>query len=772
MDFKSLRSKDCRIIVDTCSMMSPRFEEALEKMIPLLDRSGNKLIVPNSCVKELRKHSKTTELSAKAIDAANALNILRKNKAYISIKGDETDPSHADNVILRVCNQFKIRYYLIVITEDKALRMDICNINNQKSVRGNKIEVVNVDYIANYKIRIDHTRPFSIQSEVTNAPDKKIEIKHIPEKNSNVFTEDGTKICLADEISSGGEGTVYKTDTEYVAKIYRKDKLSERKKKKIDLLVQSGVNVKGVCFPEKCLYYDEEKKEFVGYLMKKAEGKSLDCSFFKGERGVNCHFSKWSRSDLVELCITILSTINKLHSLGIIIGDLNGANILVTSPTSVFFVDTDSFQINDLPCPVGKEEFTAPEIQGKDYGMFLRTEGNENFAVATLLFRLLMFGIDPYTQKDGESISHNIQSGDFSFPFRDNSNGKTPEGDWKFFWSHLFFPIKEQFYSTFKKGGRFYSEEDRPNVADWLKLLKRYKTQLKDGTISEYDENSTLMFPKSYKKNPKEKYLKCQICNQEVVSYNIKTANGENYCWDCLHKYEIIECKSCGAQMEYSNYRRYIDKIPEPNYCKACKEKYKDSKKKYYEEKKAEERRRREEAYIEREIYRSNVYRSITCSCCGNKFNITNGEKDYFEGKGFDLPKRCPKCRSQGRRPDYSRKDSTPHNSSGSSGCFITTAVCDFYGKADDCYELMTLRGFRDDWLAMQPDGKALVKEYYLNAPGLVERMKKSDSFEHYCMVLMNEYINPCVSLINQGRNEECKRMYIDGINYLMKELN
>lgn len=44
-----------------------------------------------------------------------------------------------------------------------------------------------------------------------------------------------------------------------------------------------------------------------------------------------------------------------------------------------------------------------------------------------------------------------------------------------------------------------------------------------------------------------------------------------------------------------------------------------------------------------------------------------------------------------------------------SSGCFITTAVCQCFGKSDDCYELTMFRRFRDDWLMKQPDGKALI---------------------------------------------------------------
>ena len=42
-------------------------------------------------------------------------------------------------------------------------------------------------------------------------------------------------------------------------------------------------------------------------------------------------------------------------------------------------------------------------------------------------------------------------------------------------------------------------------------------------------------------------------------------------------------------------------------------------------------------------------------------------------------------------------------------GCFITTACCDVLGLDDDCFELRTLRRYRDDVLAKQPGGAALI---------------------------------------------------------------
>ena len=52
--------------------------------------------------------------------------------------------------------------------------------------------------------------------------------------------------------------------------------------------------------------------------------------------------------------------------------------------------------------------------------------------------------------------------------------------------------------------------------------------------------------------------------------------------------------------------------------------------------------------------------------------------------------------------------------------CFITTAVCQELGKPDDCAELTAFRAFRDGYLAAQPDGEALIREYYNIAPGIV----------------------------------------------------
>lgn len=347
---------------------------------------------------------------------------------------------------------------------------------------------------------------FHFCTQLTTIPDKEVSVSDLPIEGDFVY-QGRTPIRLTERIGDGGEGTVYKTNKNenVVAKIYSDKKLTSHKQSKIEMIIAAGLSIDGVCFPTARLY--NSKGVFVGYLMPKAEGEKLGTSVFRGEKGMKRFFGSWKRSDLVTLAITILSTIKKIHDLGILIGDINGLNILVKSPTEVYFVDTDSFQINEYPCPVGTLDFTAPEIQGKDYKCILRSVGNENFAIAVLLFRLLMFGESPYAQQGGSGIAHNISTGNFSFPLKGKGNNKMPKGDWICFWSHLPDKLQEIFYRTFRKGETMYDERVRPGVEVWLKELTIYLRQLNDGTLKKIDVDSVKLFPKTVFNPNKPKYI-------------------------------------------------------------------------------------------------------------------------------------------------------------------------------------------------------------------------------------------------------------------------
>lgn len=100
-------------------------------------------------------------------------------------------------------------------------------------------------------------------------------------------------------------------------------------------------------------------------------------------------------------------------------------------------------------------------------------------------------------------------------------------------------------------------------------------------------------------------------------------------------------------------------------------------------------------------------------------------------------------------------------------GCYITTATCEYLNKPDDCYELNQLREFRDNWLANQEDGKALIEQYYNTAPQIVSTINQSKNKDKIYTTIWNEYLSKCLTLIEDKRYEECKSLYIKMVEHL-----
>ena len=98
-----------------------------------------------------------------------------------------------------------------------------------------------------------------------------------------------------------------------------------------------------------------------------------------------------------------------------------------------------------------------------------------------------------------------------------------------------------------------------------------------------------------------------------------------------------------------------------------------------------------------------------------------------------------------------------------SSGCFLTSACVEAKGLPDDCYELTTLRRFRDEYMRSKPNGVSDICEYYHTAPVIVEKIKQLPNALEAFEKLYNELVVPCVNLIEADKNEEA---YIAYRNY------
>ena len=100
-------------------------------------------------------------------------------------------------------------------------------------------------------------------------------------------------------------------------------------------------------------------------------------------------------------------------------------------------------------------------------------------------------------------------------------------------------------------------------------------------------------------------------------------------------------------------------------------------------------------------------------------------------------------------------------------GCFFTTAAAGTVGLSDDCWELQTLRAFRDGALAQSDAGRALTQHYYAEAPRLVAGVnRRSDATRTWLRAYWG-YVLPCAVLARIGCRDLAVAHYSRLFNHL-----
>jgi len=97
-----------------------------------------------------------------------------------------------------------------------------------------------------------------------------------------------------------------------------------------------------------------------------------------------------------------------------------------------------------------------------------------------------------------------------------------------------------------------------------------------------------------------------------------------------------------------------------------------------------------------------------------------------------------------------------------STDCFLTTVCTQHKGLADDCYELTTLRSFRDSFVAQGKDGQELIEAYYGMGPEIVEGILKHPNRELILESMYEDLVQPTIKLIENDRISEARSFYID----------
>lgn len=498
---------------------------------------------------------------------------------------------------------------------------------------------------------------FRLSKEMVQIQKKSYSGVAVPIKGKAVYDSKGHTILLGDEFISNQQSITYQTNLDgFQAKIYQKEWLFlSYHEDKLNRMLEIPMDKEGICWPVDKLY--NERKEFVGALIPAAEGYQLKQDVMS-QAGIEAHFPQWDRWSLTHVARVILEKIVYLQERNVIFGIINPSAIFVKDVNHVFFTEMDSLQIEGFPILSFEGVMQPPELQGAGQEIRLYTKEQDDYEIALLTFMLLMPGKFPYNKGKNKTISDSIKSMSFAFRYGGKKNvehgAREYYGLWRFVWSHLGDELKSAFYNTFQGGQRFSEPSDRRDARFWLKKIAR----LEDELIDPYDKESLKIFPRTFKRYSGTQTIKCNKCGIEHPTFYYLYPE-KRICNSCLGKPSttFFVCKSCNMEYyyDYSTLFKY-EKLVESKgfkmpthcpYCRSDKERCKGECGKMQPTYRLDRNGMCPECSKK---MRNRIVKRYYCSDCGTVVELSQGEVEFYQKKGWDIPNRCEKCRSKRRK--------------------------------------------------------------------------------------------------------------------------
>ncbi|MDE5823610.1 MAG: hypothetical protein K2H91_02850 [Lachnospiraceae bacterium] len=181
-------------------------------------------------------------------------------------------------------------------------------------------------------------------------------------------------------LAEGGEGVIYEYNGQ-VIKVYKPGANLQSKQNKVQWLIRkslSGLLPQEVVCPRDIVV--DKGGVFIGFSMDKVEGEEV-------KKLANRKFltaNNITTKDIISMLVKIQEVISRLHDNHIFIGDLNDQNILFDEQFRVYFIDCDSWTVENEKCEVAMDLFKDPLLRSNDFDA-----GTDTYSFAILIWKLL-----------------------------------------------------------------------------------------------------------------------------------------------------------------------------------------------------------------------------------------------------------------------------------------------------------------------------------------------------------------------------------------------
>lgn len=312
-----------------------------------------------------------------------------------------------------------------------------------------------------------------------------------------------SRVESLNKLAEGGEATIYEYDSKRVIKVFKPNVDLVRKKEKVNYFISIKDQLpKNVIGPEEVVTV---QGKFVGYAMRKLVDVEDLHMLTKPKYLTAAHLSN---QDVLQIITDLGKDLGKLHSTGIIVGDVSDYNFQINGKCD-YFIDVDSWGIEGKYTPDAYTElFTCPDSYSSSGSINFSME-NENYNFAILAFNMLTrihpFGGTYLPDKNLSTIERMKRK--ISIVGKHKGDMKIPKiiGSWKWMSPQL----EKDFLEIFEQGKKI------DITADLQELLKNMK----------YCSIHDIYYY--------SKFNECPLCNENakvktapIVAKVTQTANG------------------------------------------------------------------------------------------------------------------------------------------------------------------------------------------------------------------------------------------------------